>query len=61
MGRTYSITIHKVKTSAQGKNPQGFRYVRSRRYLKKKSIPRVRNTKNKKFTPRSEFALSIKK
>jgi hypothetical protein len=51
MGQTYSVSIKKVSSL----NEKKYRWVRSRRYLKKKSIPRIRPIQ--RYTYRSKKSL----
>ena len=59
MGRTFKISLKKIKVNSTGKNRKGFRWVQARKGLKKKSIPRVKNSKRIKYTIRSVYARSL--
>jgi hypothetical protein len=59
MGRTFKVALKKIKVNSDGKNRKGYRWVRARRLLKKKTIPRIRNSKQIKYVLRSAFARKL--
>lgn len=59
MGRTFKVSLKKVKVNAEGKNRKGFRWVQARKLLKKKAIPRIRNSKVVKYMLRSAYARAL--
>lgn len=59
MGQTFSVLLKKIKSSTLGHNEKGYRWVRARRFLKRKAIPRIKNSKKIKYVIRSQVSRSL--
>lgn len=57
MGRTFSVSLKKVKS----KNQQGYHWVRKRKFKKRRAISRLKLTKDIKYTLRSNYSRALEK